>query len=508
MSNIMVVNATSSETRVALVENGIISEFHIERHRERGVVGNVYKGKVIRVLPGMQAAFVDIGHDKAGFLHVSDFYNFEEDIAALGDEEVEDWPPPSRANRQRKVQIEDVLSEGQEIIVQVAKEPMGTKGARLTGHISLPGRYAVFMPTVSHIGISKRIVSVEERRRLRRIVDQARPEGAGFIVRTVSENVPDEKLLTDMILLTNIWGECLEKFNTGRAPRLLNEEPDLLLRATRDLFSSGLEKLVVDDHACYKRVYEFAQHFMPNVANAIEFYQSEEPIFDAYGIEIEINRALQRRVELASGGHIVIDKTEALTAVDVNTGRFVGKSTSQEETILKTNMEAAEEIIYQLRLRNIGGLIIIDFIDMDNPRHREQVYQRLEESSKKDKVTSHALAISEFGLVEMTRKRVRESIVQQLGEECDQCGGRGYIKAPETLGYDILREVRREAPVLPGQNVYVYAHRRVIDFLKNAERQTIQDLQDRSKKKIHLVIDPQLHIEQFNVSSKSKQISS
>ncbi|MFU8806946.1 MAG: Rne/Rng family ribonuclease, partial [Bradymonadaceae bacterium] len=422
MSNLLVVNSTPSETRVALIEDGILSELYMERPRDRGVVGNIYKGKVLRVLPGMQAAFVDVAHEKAGFLHVSDFYDFEEDISSL--DESDTWPPPSRGKVGRKLNISDCIKEGEEVLVQVAKEPMGTKGARLTGHISIPGRYVVFMPTVSHIGISRRIESEKERKRLRRVVEENRPPGTGFIVRTVSEGISDDKILRDMELLINLWSDILDKSSKVKAPYLLNEEPDLLLRAARDLFTTDVERLIVDTDGAYKLVSEFTTNYMPAFSESIELYKSEEPIFDAYGIEIEINRALAREVPLPSGGSLVFDRTEALYAVDVNTGKFVGSSSDLEETILRTNLEAAEEVVYQVRLRNIGGIIIIDFIDMEDAKNREKVYRTLESALKKDRVTTNALAISEFGLVEMTRKRVRESLVQYLCEPCPNCEGR------------------------------------------------------------------------------------
>ena len=503
MSNILVVNATSSETRVALVEEGIISELYIERARDRGVVGNVYKGRILRVLPGMQAAFVDIAHEKAGFLHISDFYDYEDDIAALGDEEVDEWPPPSRANRKRNVSIEDVLTEGQEIIVQVAKEPIGTKGARLTSHISLPGRYVVFMPAVSHIGISKRINNDGERERLRRIVEKNRPPGAGFIVRTVSEGVSEDKLTRDMQLLMRLWASILEKSNRVKAPYLLYEEPDLLLRATRDLFTTDLEKLLIDDRRSFDQIQSFIGRYMPAFSGAVELYESEEPIFDAYGIEIEINRALQRKVDLQSGGHLIFDRTEALTAIDVNTGRFVGSNSSHEDTILRTNLEAAEEIVYQLRLRNIGGLIIIDFIDMADPRNRDKVHRALERALRRDKVTSNALAISEFGLVEMTRKRVRESLMQYLCEPCTTCRGMGYVKTRETVGYEILREIKRESPVISGREVYVHAQTRVIDFLRFYEKAALRDIEETFGKNIVFKRDDSLHVEEFHVTPQA-----
>ncbi len=509
MSNILVVNSTSAETRVALVEDGIITEFHLERTREADVVGNIYKGRVIRVLPGMQAAFVDIAQEKAGFLHISDFHDFDDDMAnADGDV---DWTPSSsssssnrrgRHKRRAKVDIQDVLKEGQEIVVQVAKEPMGTKGARLTGRISIPGRYSVFMPTVSHIGISRRIESDRERRRLRKIVDRCRPEGAGFIVRTVSQGIETGNLQRDMELLVGLWTDMLEKGNKVKAPYLLYEEPDLLLRSARDLLTSDIEKIVVDDEQAFKQVRSFIDHYMPTFSSKVELYDNPEPLFDAYGLEIEINRALQRHVDLPSGGHLVIDKTEALTAIDVNTGRFTGKTSSHEETVYKTNMEAAREIVYQLRLRNIGGIIIIDFIDMDEHKHRNAVYRLLEEELAKDKVTTNSLAISEFGLVEMTRKRVREPLEQYLCNECDECGGRGYVKSKETVAYEVLREIKREAAVLPVPALYIYAHPDVIEFIRYREKKMISHLEKTYDKRLEFAVDKECHIEKFVVSHK------
>ena len=505
MSNILVVNSTSAETRVALVEDGMMTEFHLERTREADVVGNIYKGKVLRVLPGMQAAFVDIAQEKAGFLHISDFHDFDDDMANAEGEE--DWSPSSasqRRNRRNKVNIQDVLKEGQEIVVQVAKEPLGDKGARLTGRISIPGRYSVFMPTVSHIGISRRIESDRERRRLRKIVDRCRPDGAGFIVRTVSQGVSTANLQRDMELLVNLWSDMLEMGNRVKAPYLLYEEPNVLLRAARDLLTTDIERIVVDEESAFKEVRSFIDHFMPSFSDKVELYDQPEPLFDAYGLEIEINRSLQRKVDLPSGGHLVIDKTEALTAIDVNTGKFVGKTSSHEETVYRTNLEAAREIVYQLRLRNIGGIIIIDFIDMDEHKHRNAVYRVLEEELAKDKVPTNALAISEFGLVEMTRKRVRESLAQYLCEDCDECDGRGFVKSKETVAYEVLREIKREAAVLPVPALYVYAHTNVIEFIRYREQRMIKNIEKQYEKRLEFFIDQDCHIEQFEVTHKKK----
>ena len=499
MSNILVVNSTRAETRVALIEEGLLSEIYMERRRDRGIAGNVYKGRILRVLPGMQAAFIDIAQEKAGFLHVSDFYDFDKDLNLLEDDP-DQWPPPSRGKISKKINISDCMKEGEEILVQVAKEPMGTKGARLTGHISIPGRYVVFMPTVSHIGVSRRIGSEKERKRLRKLVETNRPPGTGFIVRTVSEDISDEKILRDMELLVKLWTDMLERFSDVKPPYLLNEEPDLLLRAARDLFTTDIEELIVDDKHAYKRVSDFTSHYMPGFSENIELYKDSEPIFDAYGIEVEIERALAREVPLRSGGSLVFDKTEALTAVDVNTGKFTGSTSDLEETILRTNLEAAEEVVYQLRLRNIGGIIIIDFIDMEDARNRERVYRTLEDALRKDRVTTNALAISEFGLVEMTRKRVRESLGQYLCDPCPHCEGRGLIKTRETVAAEIVREIRREAPLMDGKQVYVDAHPEVVTYLLNVERSTIQELETVFERKINLRGSRTKHVERFDLA--------
>lgn len=499
MSNSLVVNTTSSETRVALIEDGIISEFHIERKRDRDVVGNIYKGKVKRVIKGLQAAFVDVAQEKAGFLHVSDFYDFGADIDAAQEGDSDDlWPPPSQGDNNDKPNITEVLNEGDEILVQVDKEPIGTKGARLTGRISIPGRYVVFMPTVSHVGVSRRIDSESERDRLRNIIRDVRPPGTGFIVRTVSEDVSKEKIKRDVDALVNLWETMLDKSEGVTAPYLLYEEPDLLVRATRDLFTADMDHLVVDDEKAYERVKEFVDHFVPDFPGEIELYEDDEPVFDAFGIEVEIERALSREVELESGGHLVIDRTEALTTVDVNTGSFTG-SKSHEDTILKTNMEAAEEVVYQVRLRNIGGIIIIDFIDMEQKGNRDKVYAKLEEELEKDRVTTHALNISEFGLVEMTRKRVRESLVQFLCEECPTCDNRGFVKSKETVAYEIMRELKRSMPLINEDTVYVHANGSVIDKLRHVEKQALNELENTHDKTLKFHRQNELGMEAFDV---------
>lgn len=518
MSSILVINASDPETRVALVEDGHISEFYLERNKEKGIVGNIYKGKVVRVLPGMQAAFVDIGLDKAAFLYVSDvtfdpsFSEHQYDLTegehpeseSPPDEESAEAAETPRETRPKptngaegEVNIQDLLKEGQEILVQVVKDPIGTKGARISCHISIPGRHLVFMPTVDHIGISRRIENDRERRRLREIVEGIRPPGTGFIVRTVAEGVPAEKLQADAKFLLHIWDEIGRKKEKPSGPALLHPDLDIVLRATRDLFSADVEKLVIDDRDQYERIMRFVKATDPALADHVEYYTGEEPIFDAYGIEHELQRAQQRKVWLKSGGYIIIDQAEALTAIDVNSGRYVGKK-SLEETITKINIEAAKEIVYQLRLRNIGGIIIIDFIDMDKGQNRDKVFKALQEALGKDKAKTNVLKISELGLVEMTRKRVRESIGRMLTEPCPYCDGRGSVKSRDTVAYEIFREIRREANAFREPILVINCHPEVAKLLQGEERDNLRHLMNKFNKTIQVRAQQHYHIEQFD----------
>jgi ribonuclease G len=676
-SSILVINAAGAETRVALIESGSIHEFYLERKREKGIVGNIYKGRVVRVLPGMQAAFVDIGLEKAAFLYVGDVYgdpDFSEEFELTEGEHApvlhevpseqeaeeqeaqaqaagstqraddvrsearaEEAPPPAagelagpvaasaepaaagsatgvspeelapptagppaqpaeappglapipltqaiglepvpappllvpeppaatveaastsgepaaaappapasgqiharpaeaarearegrdrgrREDRNRNRDrdrdgqrrnghgreerrpkegkaIQDLLKEGQEVIVQVAKDPIGTKGARITSHISLPGRHLVFMPTVDHIGISRRIEKEGERRRLREIVDRMRPDGTGFIVRTVAENVEAPKLEADIRFLIQVWNEIIRTKDKVGAPALLHPDLDLILRATRDLFTADVQKLVIDDRDEYERILRFVKEQAPHLESQIELYQGQEPIFDAYGIEQELKRASQRKVWLKSGGYIIIDQAEALTAVDVNSGRYVGKK-NLEETITKINIEAAREIVYQLRLRNIGGIIIIDFIDMDKPQNRDKVFKALQEALGRDKAKTNVLKISELGLVEMTRKRVRESVTRMMNEPCSYCDGKGHVKSKVTVAYEIFREIRRDAPSFPEPVLVVNCHPEVARILQGEERDELRALMDRFNKTIQVRPQSGYHQEQFDI---------
>lgn len=705
--NILVISVDARETRAALIEDGIIAELHIERRGgNSGTVGNVYLGKVTRVLPGLQAAFIDIGQERAAFLHVEDLIRpddfdtylaggnaktkqarSEEDAIAeadaigdtppeetseaeateaarapdtlpsndsfaslpdagpsdsrldaldaerdaevdaedddvndagsdrddtstldLGDDDSDDdddsssndvaaaagddddavpalaqtvesapavkaapvaddddWgdmpgftvsdpgePVPlaqtaprmgdrqggrgrrrrgggrskggDRGDRSRgrrdgnrehrekaspnriskSTPIRDVVKEGQEVIVQVSKDPIGTKGARCTSHVSLPGRYVVYVPTVDHIGISKRIGSDKERARLRETIESMKPPSGGLIVRTVAEGLTKKQLKQDVGYLVRLWGEIAKKKEEGvKAPALLSSELDLVLKVARDLFTDDVDEVVIDDKHQFDRLCRFVEMFAPDRLKDVKHYGEEEPIFDAYGIEDEIARALSRKVPLPSGGYLIIDQAEALTAIDVNTGRFVGKgSKDMEETILKTNLEAVHEIAYQLRFRNIGGLIILDLIDMERASNREKVRRTLEELLHKDKAKTSLNRISELGLIEMTRKRTRESLGRLLHEPCFYCDGTGQLQSKETIAFEILREIRRKKNDLPGYSVVVNAHPAVVDVLNTTEKVALQETENRFMRKIVVVPRTEYHIEQFDLVGK------
>ena len=505
MSTELIVNATGYETRVALLENDNVVEIYLERPRERGVVGNVYKGRVVKVLPGMQAAFVDIGMEKAAFLYVSDIDDQVRELApplAGGDTLEEDEEEEIREELPRvaaAAAIEDLLREGQELIVQVAKDPLGSKGARVTSYVSLPGCYLVYMPSVDHVGISRKIADEKERERLRAILQDLKTAHEGYIVRTVSEGKSEEEFRADKEFLGRLWVTIQEKARKASAPCLLHRDLDLVLRVIRDTFTAEVDRMVIDAASEYRRVLEFVRTFLPGLESKIELYDGTEPIFDAYGVEVEISRALKRRVWLKSGGYIVIDQTEALVAVDVNTGRYVGKR-NLEETIFKTNMEAAREIAYQLRLRNIGGIIIIDFIDMEDRKNRQLVYNALQKALANDKARTTLYEISDLGLVQMTRKRVRESLGRNLMEPCSYCDGEGYIKSKATVCYDIFREITRIAPFTKEKKVLVLAHNDVADMLYDEERRGVEELETRFHKRIVIKGEPEFHQEQFEVT--------
>ncbi len=504
MATDLIINATSFEIRIALIEHGNLVEFYLERPNEKGLVGNIYKGKVVRVLPGMQAAFVDIGLERTGFLYVDDIYVNRADFEKRCQNPDEDEcccneAPESLSNRIPGKSIDDLLVEGQELLVQICKEPMGTKGARLTGHITLPCRNLVFMPMTDHIGVSRKIEEEEIKEKLRRDIEKLRPAGTGFIVRTVAEGASSEELEADMEFLLHLWSEILDREGRAPAMTLIYEDLDIILRVVRDIFSPNIDRVVVDDRRTYERVIHFVETFVPHLRAKVHHYDSNIPIFTAYGVEMDINRGLARKIWLRCGGYIIIEATEALTVIDVNTGRYVGK-TDLEETIFKTNLEAVKEIAYQLRLRNIGGIIIIDFIDMESEEHREEVFRVLLEAVKKDKSRINILRFSEFGLVQLTRKRNRDDLTRIMCEPCPCCSGSGRVKSSRTISYEIFRTIQRDADKMDSSTVTVNVNPKVAAFMLKDEAVTIKNLEDELK--ITMIIFPNrdLHLEKYEIS--------
>jgi ribonuclease G len=522
MNKEMIIAANGHETRVAILEDDLVAELFVERERNRGVVGNVYKGRVSKVLPGMQSAFVDIGLERDGFLYVSDVINpaelFEDDE---DDDEGADKRRPSRGRdktpdsgvRKDRPQalsseprIEDLLKEGQEILVQVAKEPLGTKGARLTSHVTLPGRFLVFMPTVDHIGVSRKIASREERGRLRTIVREFREQhsfNGGVIIRTAAEERSKEDILADLQYFHRIWLDMRQKMDSHRAPAAVYREPSLVAKLLRDLLTDDYTAIRIDHAQEHQRVVEFIARIMPSLSGKVKLHDKDFPIFEEYGVQAELDKALRSKVWLKSGGSIVINQTEALVAVDVNTGRYVGKKTAGrlEDTILKTNLEAVKEIVRQIRLRDLGGIIVLDFIDMEEKKNRQKVFQAVEQELRKDRAPSKPLQVSDFGLVIITRKRVKQSLERVLTEPCPYCAGGGTIKSSSTICYEILSEVKKVGSDLDGAGVLLRVNPDIARALKEEERNVLKDLQHMLGKDVIVKPDVLLHHEQFDVMS-------
>jgi ribonuclease G len=497
------INSSPQETRIALVENKRVAELFFERTEDKGIVGNIYKGRVVRVLPGMQAAFVDIGHERAAFLYAGDFVKTKHNVEDI--EEDEGPQEIAQARRRRRgtddvPPIAELVREGQEIMVQVAKGPIGTKGARLTCHVSLPGRYLVFMPGLRHSGVSRKIENFDLRKKLKKIIDSFKTREGGFIVRTAaSTGITERQIRADVEYLINLWKKIERKFNSHGAPQLLHYDLDLTTRLIRDYLEDDIDRLVIDSQHEHRKVLRFIRNFNPELRDKIELHSEPTPLFDKFSIEQEINKALGKRVWLKSGGYLIIESTEALTSIDVNTGRFVGKKTL-EETILKTNLEAAEEIVKQLRLRNIGGIIIIDFIDMEKDSSKDQVYRFLESLLRDDKNRTTVLKISSLGLVEMTRKRSRDPLIRYMTETCPTCDGKGFVKSKMTVAHQVLRDIKRELPHHEEDHLFVTVHPDVYAILKNQESETIVMLEKQFQKGVKLAADPSFHPEQIGLS--------
>ncbi len=508
MSNKLIINSSPTEVRIAVLEGRQAVEYIIERRRDLGVVGNIYRGRVVRVLPGMQAAFVDLGLERTGFLYVNDALKRAPVGGLISQSDVDQEAKAETTETQEKkrrhnrgaplANIGDILSQGQEILVQVQKDPMGTKGARLTRHVNIPGYSLVFMPFSEHVGVSRRIEE-EERERLRLIMAPLAAEiGGGFIVRTAAEGMGKEDLEREALALRNLWIDVEKRGSVGPVPEIVFEDLDLVLRATRDLFTDELAEIVVDSAKDYERVKKFVSGLAPGEERRVKYYERLEPIFDFYGIEVEIERALERRVWLKSGGYLVIDQAEALTAIDINSGRFVGKS-SLEDTITQINLEAVKEIAYQLRLRNLGGIIIVDFIDMSEAANRERVLSALQESIRNDKAKTTVVRMSEIGLVEMTRKRTRDSVGHQLTDVCPYCKGRGYVKNEQTVANEILRTVRRTLARKHSPTILINMDPAVADFLYEEVPVELEEIESLHDTQIIPVAREGFHVEHFEV---------
>jgi ribonuclease G len=541
MNKEMIISSGAHDTRVAILEDDQVVEVFIERERQRGVVGNIYKGRVSKVLPGMQSSFVDIGLERDAFLYVTEVVPVPEELDRLesGDDEEEtsaqaaplpeaveavvegagspaalpaDAAPDTRPRERGRdrdrdrpqAKIEDLLKEGQEVLVQVVKEPLGTKGARLTSHVTMPGRFLVFMPTVDHVGVSRKIDSREERARLRGIVKEFR-EAHGFtggvIIRTAASGRSKEDIVSDLAYFHQVWTEIRQKMDVARRPPvLLFQEQSLVIKLLRDLLSDDYTAIRLDNPQEHRRVVALVERIMPALVPRVKLYTKDYPIFEEYGVQAEIDKALRSKVWLKSGGYLVINQTEALVAIDVNTGRYVGKRTGRlEDTILKTNLEAVKEIVRQLRLRDLGGIIVLDLIDMEEKKNRQKVFQEVERELRRDRSPSKAIQVSDFGLVIVTRKRVKQSIERQLTDPCPYCSGSGSIKSASTICYEILMEMKKIAPDLDGQGVLLRVNPDIARALKEEESAVLRELQQLLGRPVTLKPDSHLHHEQFDL---------
>jgi ribonuclease G len=486
MSDELLINVTPQETRIATIENGMLQEVLIERECKRGLVGNIYKAKVSRVLPGMQAAFLNIGLERTAFLHLSDIV-----LPAKFDDMINTDNEPS---------ISQVLNEGQELLVQVIKDPISTKGARLTTHITIPARYLVHMPNNSHIGISQRLTDEEERKRLKDCVAEFQADfgNGGYIIRTVAEGKSKAAIHSDMAFLNKLWDSVVEKNKTQKAGGLIHEDLNLVMKTMRDISEEKINSIRIDSKETFNKVEKFSQKFIPELVSKVKYYPGEGPIFDLFGVETEIHKALQPKISLKSGGYLIIDQTEAMSTVDVNTGSYVG-SKNLEETIFKTNLEATQAIARQLRLRNLGGIIIIDFIDMKSAEHKRQVLRSFEKNLAKDTVKSTITEVSNLGLVEMTRKRTRESLEQVLCEPCPVCNARGTIKTVETISFDIFREIMRVSRQYDAKKILVLTSKDVAEYLMEEHSTAIAELEEFIALSICFQTSDDYNQEQFDV---------
>ncbi|HYO11671.1 MAG TPA: Rne/Rng family ribonuclease [Thermoanaerobaculia bacterium] len=496
MTSKMLIESDPHQTRIAVLEDDRLTEIFVERHRHRGLVGNVYKGRVTRVLPGMQAAFVDVGLERDAFLYVSDVASDVESMEDLDLDETRHDEPPS--HQTGSPSIDDLLKPGQEIIVQVVKDPLPNKGARISTHVTLPGRYLVLLPTVRHFGVSRRIEEEAERERLLGILHHLPLPGGGLIVRTVGEGKGPEEFESDLLYLSRLWEKIRQRAVKVSAPTLLHQDLDLALRVVRDLLRQEFSVLWVDGEETYERIVEFLDQVQPSLVAKVKLFRQGATLFEQFGIEEQIEAALKSKVWLKSGGYIVINPTEALVAIDVNTGRFVGES-NLEDTVLQTNLEAVQEIVRQIRLRDLGGIIVIDLIDMIEAAHREQVFAALEREIRKDRAKTKVLNISEFGLVEITRKRSRANLERLLTQPCPYCSGRGRIKSNTTLALNLRKELLHMRDRIGNGELLLRVHPEIARSLQQEERAILDELERSLGVRILLQSDPELHHERFDV---------
>ncbi|MBN2373617.1 Rne/Rng family ribonuclease [bacterium] len=508
----IVINANPYEKRVALLEDRFLTELYIERRRSKRINGNIYKGRVTRVLPGMQAAFLDIGLQKDAFLYVMDVADsiteFEYLMIGSDEEEQSDILPSIEEGvksfhvypqqYQPAVNIQDLIKEGQELLVQVTKEPLGTKGARVTTNITLPGRYLVYMPTVDHVGVSRRIEDKDEKARLKEMIQTLKAPNTGYIVRTVGEGKGEAEFLPDMEYLSKLWDKIQLRSNSSNPPCLIHRDLDIVLKTLRDILNTDIDRVVIDSDEEYERCIEFVETLMPNLTDSIKVYHKAKPIFDDYNIEKQIEEALSPKIWLKSGGYIVIDETEALVTIDVNTGKFVGEA-NLEETIYKTNKEAIQEIVRQIRLRDLGGIIIIDFIDMWAEENRQKLLEALETELKKDRMRSKILQLTQLGLVEMTRKRIKQSLGKILTSPCPYCGGTGRVKSVLTICRAIQREIDRIRGSMSGDEILIKAHPDIASFFYKQEDDLLEHLENKYKKRITIKSEPDMHYEDYTI---------
>jgi ribonuclease G len=499
MSKEMIVSHSALQTRLAIVEDGVVSEVAFERERSRGVVGNIYKGRVNRVLPGMQSAFVDIGLERDAFLYVSDVIE-DEDYLTEEEEKIVETEREIRAARGSSQSIDQLLKQGQEVLVQVAKEPLGTKGARITSYVSLPGRLLVYMPTVEHIGVSRKIESAEERGRLRKLIQSSKQRGGGYIVRTAAEGKDDEAIAADLRYLENKWEEIQARAEMTKAPALIHRDLGLVFKYIRDVLSPEYSAIRINSEDLFDQVLNYVRQIQPQMLHRVKYYSKNYPIFDEYGVQSEIDKALRSKVWLKSGGYIVINQTEALVAIYVNTGRYTGEK-RLEDTITRINLEAVHEIVHQIRLRDLGGIIVIDFIDMEERRNQSKVFSALEQALRQDRSPTKSVQINEFGLVVLTRKRVKRSLERVLCRPCPLCQGSSWVKSPTTVAFEIVDQVRKTMQDYPN-GITLRVHPEVARALKGKEAPVIEELKAMLKHDVDVRSDHNMYQEQYELVAR------